>query len=274
MALFGDEAAVTPAESERKAARARKGAAGTRRVVADASAVAFERSRTFLGGPDAPLDYPGGATTGLALAAAIYPTSHDPRGRLSGVGVSIEYARGLGATAAVDIGQEAPVDYDVIYQEWAAAAHYRHLTPGLSIDGAVGYRSVTHVLDVVDELDDVIGAEVDALDGEFGSLTAGARLEFAASPTTTIGVGAEYLYVTSIGAISETAMLGGGQAWGARAQADLRITLSGAAFVHAAATLQHYSVDFDGNGDMDADWEVDNVTDSFLGGQLGLGITY
>ncbi len=210
----------------------------------------------------------------LALAAAVYPTSRDPGGQLSGVGLSIEYARGLGATAAVDIGEDAPVDYGVIYQEWAAAAHYRHATPGLTIDGAVGYRSVTHMLDVVDELDDVVGAEVDALDGEFGSLTTGARVEFAASPTTTIGVGAEYLYVTSIGAISETAMLGGGQAWGARAQADVRVTLSRSAFVRAAATLQHYSVDFDGNGDMDADWEVDNVTDSFLGGQLGLGITY
>mgnify|MGYP006890138113 FL=1 len=54
----------------------------------------------------------------------------------------------------------------------------------------------------------------------------------------------------------------------------MRVTLSRSAFVRAAATLQHYSVDFDGNGDMDADWEVDNVTDSFLGGQLGLGITY
>ena len=130
------------------------------------------------------------------------------------------------------------------------------------------------MLDVIDELDEVTGAEVDALDGEFGALTLGGRLEFAASPTTVVGAGVEYLYVTSIGVISETTMLGGGQAWGARAQADLRMALTGKVYLHAAATLTHYTVDFDGSGEMDADWEVDTVSDTFLGGQLGLGFSY
>ena len=274
MALFGDGPALSPADSTRAADRAHRAAAGARMFAADASLAAFGRSRTFLGGPDAPLDYPGGTTKALVLSAAVYPTSKDPRGRFAGVGVSVEYARGVASTAAVDIGEDAPVDYDVDYQEWAAAAHYRLNTRDLSIDGAVGYRSVTHVLDVIDELDDRTGAEVDALDGEFGSLTAGGRIEFAASPRATIGVGAEYLYVTSIGAISETSMLGGGQAWGARAQADVRFTLSRSMFVHAAATLSHYTVDFDGTGDMDTDWQVDTMSDSFVGGQLGLGVSY
>ena len=120
----------------------------------------------------------------------------------------------------------------------------------------------------------MIGAELDALDGEFGALTAGARVEFAASPRAVVGVGAEYLYLTSIGVIAETTMLGGGQAWGARAQADLKVTLSKSAFLHVGATLSHYTMAFDGTGEMDADWEVDSVADTFLGGQVGLGLTY
>jgi TolB-like protein len=275
MALFGDEAGVSPADSTRAADRATKAASGARMFTADAAAFAMSRTFAFQGGADAPADYPGSVTKGLALTAAVYPMSSDPSGKLGGFGVSLDYARGLGSTVTVDLGGGDMADESVIYQEWAAAAHYRYNAAAASIDGSVGYRSITHAIDVVDEVTNPqAGDDLDALDGAYGALTAGARIEFTASPKATLGLGAEYLYVTSVGVIADASMLGGGQAWGARAQADLNYNLSKTAYVHAAATLQRVAMSFDGSGDMDAAWQVDSVTDTFAGGQLGVGIKY
>ena len=275
LALFGDEAATSPAESTRKARKAAQAASGVRMFGVDAGAFALSRSFTFRGGADAPADYPGGITKGLALTAALYPMSDDAKGKFGGLGVTLDYARGLGSS--VEIGDaDVWADFPIIYQEWAAAAHYRHNTPKLGIDGSVGYRSITHVLDAdaIGEAADDFGPELDALDGEYGAITAGARFELAASPRAQVGLSAEYLYITSVGAITAADMLGAGQAWGARAQLDLRFTLGRSAYLHAAATYQRVGIEFNGSGDMDRDWEVDDVTDSFTGAQVGVGLAY
>lgn len=273
VALFGDDGA-SPADGERRARRAAKAAAGARMFAASAGAVAFSRTFTFQGGADAPADYPGGVTKGVALAAELYPMSTDPTGKFSGFGVSLDYARGLGSS--VEVGDdEVWDDFPIIYQEWSAAAHYRHNTPKVGIDGSLGYRSITHVLDAESSVAaEDMGAELDALDGEYGAITAGARLDFAAGPRATVGLSAQYLYVTSVGVISDATILGSGQAWGARAGADLLVTLSRSAYLTAAVTHQRVDIEFDGSGDMDADWEVDTTSDTFTGAQVGVGIKY
>jgi hypothetical protein len=273
MALFGD-GATTPAEAARADQALAERSEGVRMFTAHVGLAAMSRSFTFQGGADAPPDYPGGTTKALALSAAVYPMSSDPAGRLGGFGVSLDYARGFGSTAVVAVSDDEDDEFSVIYQAWSAAAHYRHNLGELSIDGAVGYRNVTHVLDVIDVEDGPYADDLDALDGEYGALTAGARLEFAASPKATVGVAADYLYPTSLGPISGSDMLGGGQAWGARLSGDLGYQISGNLFVHAAATLEHMAVSFDGTGDLDEDWAVDSVSDTFIGGQLGIGMKY
>ncbi len=275
MALFGDDTSKSPAESTREATRRAKAASGVRMFQIDAGPTVLSRSFTFQGGADAPADYPGGMTKGLSLRTALYPTSSDATGRFNGIGVTVDYTRGLGSS--VEIGDaDVYADFPIIYQEWAAAAHYRYNTAKVGIDGMVGYRSITHALDAdaVGEAADDMGPELDALDGEYGAITAGARFEVAASPKATIGLSAEYLYVTSVGVISAADILGAGQAWGARAQLDLRYTLTRSAYLHASGTFQRVGIEFNGSGDMDGDWEVDSVTDSFTAGQLGVGIRY
>lgn len=251
---------------------ASKGSARLARPIAQLSVTGAAISRQFgFTGPVLPADYPGSTVTSLGLGGAVYPMSKaEPRGRLNGFGLAGSVMTAVGSEVPVDIDGEV-FDFPVSQRAWQLGVHYRYPAGPALVEGHLGYGSITHY---VDDIPEDAALELDLLDAEYGFLDLGGRVEVDAGPRTTLGFAASYLYMTSVGIVTDPDLLGGAQAWGMKLGLDLKVQLTRGIYAAAGADYRRVSMVFDGDGELYEEVEVDDAKDTFVGGHLDVGVAF
>lgn len=249
-----------------------KGPTQPARLIAELSVTGAAVSRQFgFTGAVLPADYPGSTVTSLGLGGAVYPMSKaESRGRLNGFGLAASVMTAVGSDVPVEIDGEV-FDFPVSQRAWQLGVHYRYPAGPALVEGHLGYGSITHY---VDDIPEDAELELDLLDAEYGFLDVGGRVEVDAGPRTTLGFAASYLYMTSVGIVTDPDLLGGAQAWGMKLGLDLKVQIARGVFAAAGADYRRVSMVFDGTGDLYEDVDVDDAKDTFVGGHLDVGVAF
>lgn len=259
-------------QSDGSSLPAAKGGSRAARPIAELAVTGAAISRQFgFTGAVLPADYPGSTVTSLGLGGAVYPMSKaEPRGRLNGFGLAASVMTAVGSDVPVEIDGEV-FDFPVSQRAWQLGVHYRYPAGPALVEGHLGYGSITHY---VDDIPEDAELELDLLDAEYGFLDIGGRVEVDAGPRTTLGFAASYLYLTSVGIVTDPDLLGGAQAWGMKLGLDLKVQLTRGVFAAAGADYRRVSMVFDGTGELYEDVDVDDAKDTFVGGHLDVGVAF
>ncbi len=249
-----------------------KGPTHPTRLIAELSVTGAAVSRQFgFTGAVLPADYPGSTVTSLGLSGAVYPMSKaESRGRLNGFGLAASVMTAVGSDVPVEIDGEV-FDFPVSQRAWQLGVHYRYPAGPALVEGHLGYGSITHY---VDDIPEDAALELDLLDAEYGFLDLGGRVEVDAGPRTTLGFAASYLYMTSVGIVTDPDLLGGAQAWGMKLGLDLKVQIARGVFAAAGADYRRVSMVFDGTGELYEEVDVDDAKDTFVGGHLDVGVAF
>ena len=215
-----------------------------------------------------PQNYAGVPHKGLEINALVYPFPLKKMdGDLSGIGFSFGIAHSAGSVVTFDDGATV-AEYNINQSAFDLGVHYRYpLADLVSIDGHVNYgRNAYTISDAP--------TTFEVPDTEYSYLGAGVKLDLNIADRASVGFGAKYMYVLDVGDISSVNFYGPGRASGYGLDGSFVVPLPKSLYVQGALDYTHYSIEFDGVGQITEDEGVVSSSDSTVTGQVNLGIKF
>ena len=215
-----------------------------------------------------PQNYAGVPHKGLEVNALIYPFPlKKVDGDLSGIGFSFNIAHSAGSVVTFDDGENVG-EYTINQSSYDAGIHYRQpLGDLIAIDGHVNYGKNSYIIEDAPETFEVP-------DTSYSYLGAGVNVDLNIANRATVGFGAKYMYVLDVGDISSVDWYGPGRASGWGLNGNFVIPLPKQLYLQGALDYEHYSIEFDGVGQITEDEGVSTSSDSTVAGRLNVGIQF
>ena len=215
-----------------------------------------------------PQNYAGVPHKGLAINALVYPFPiKKTDGDLSGVGFSFGISHSAGSVVTFDDGQTV-AEYNINQSAFDLGVHYRYpLADLVSVDGHVNYGRNSYTISDAPQTFEVP-------DTEYSYLGAGVKLDLNIADRASVGFGAKYMYLLDVGDISSVDWYGPGRASGYGLDGSFVIPLPKSLYVQGALDYTHYSIEFDGVGQITEDEGVVESSDSTVTGQVNFGIKF
>jgi hypothetical protein len=226
--------------------------------------------------PATPPSYPSTGLDGLAMRGAVYPFPVNKNGwDLTGIGFEFTLQQSLGASlGANDTVNDTYGQYSLSYTAWEGGIHYRYPLGSLvTLDGSVNYGRSTYTL----ESD--FPSSVQIPDTSYEYLSAGADIELNVTERMRISFGGRWLYLLDTGDVSSEDWYGSGSAGGLQLHLGFKVPLGDLLYLRGQVEYMRVSMDFNGDGNLstsedDDSLAVSNITDSSIGGNVQLGVSF
>ncbi len=215
-----------------------------------------------------PQNYAGVPHRGLEINALVYPFPlRKTDGQLSGIGFSFGIQHSAGSVVTFDDG-ETVAEYNINQSAYDLGVHYRYpLADLVSIDGHVNYGRNAYTISDAPQTFEVP-------DTDYSYLGAGVKLDLNIADRATVGFGAKYMYILDTGDISSVDWYGPGRASGYGLDGSFVIPLPKSLYVQGTLDYEHYSIEYDGVGQVTEDEGVVESSDSTVAGKVNLGIQF
>ncbi len=217
---------------------------------------------------NAPPSYPAQGVSGIQIGISVFPMpteklSSDP----SGIGFSLNIKKSVGSLVTADNSvANTSGDYEYDYTSWEGGVHYRYPTDLVALTGSFTLGNENNSI--------AFSQGIDIPDASYNYVGIGGAIDLKVTDRTRAGIGAKYMYVTSVGDVSDEHWYGAGSASGLMLDAHFQIPVSDMLFLRGELDYRRVSMDFEESGDLSYGYGISNITDSSIGASAQLGVQF
>lgn len=217
---------------------------------------------------NAPPSYPAQGVSGIQLGISVYPMPTEKLGSdPSGIGFSLNIKKSVGTLVTADNSvANTSGDYEYDYTSWEGGVHYRYPTDLVALTGSFSLGNENNSI--------AFSQGIDIPDASYNYVGIGGAIDLKVTDRTRAGIGAKYMYVTSVGDVSDEHWYGAGSASGLMLDAHFQIPVSDMLFLHGELDYRRVSMDFEESGDLSYGYGISNITDSSIGASAQLGVQF